>query len=367
MKVLLPWSMRRGISARSISSKASANRKLGFEKVRTRIAFEGRADTVPDRDAEMNTRAWIDEEGEDNQYRILSTLNPAYLQSSDYISLSRSSHPTVAFLPRTRSVTLTFFKKDTVHQPFPLGTRGFLYYHAPRYLPPMAGGVRFRVTPRGHPDSFPDGHDLLHGALPWEISLPSIAAAVGHKEVLREQLLNEGLVTQTDLDTCRALTPNKKRLDYKLTLYSLGQPFPVAFNQGMYVWIAGQAEIKPWVYACMFADMRARFRPRTFPYTGSALAQFELSRLPEHAGSDTVVMRIVKMLTPPTCVLPDYDHAIPAPVEGELVWRPMGRARASRLQPWYCDVAADPSASAAALRMLVENSRVQNQALRRTG
>jgi hypothetical protein len=65
-------------------------------------------------------------------------------------------------------------------------------------------------------------------------------------------------------------------------------------------------------------------------------------------------MRIVKMLTAPTCVLPDYDNTIPAPVEGELVRRPMGKARSSRLQPWYCDVVAEQSDSAAALRMLVE-------------
>ncbi|KAF8198378.1 hypothetical protein K438DRAFT_1759744 [Mycena galopus ATCC 62051] len=324
------------------------------EKVRTRIVVEN-VPRVHDNDgAEMNTRGWLGEDDQANARRMLTTLSPRYLTAADYTILSNRPHPAIAFIPRTQSFPIRFFKTDTAYQPFPPGTRGFLYYYVPRHLPPMAGGLRFRITPRGHPASFEDGHDLLHEGLPWEISLVNIASAVGRKTVLRDQLLKEGLVTQADLDHCCAITPNKKRLDPKITLYRLAQPFPVAFHRGLYAWVVGEAEIKPWSYAFMFADNRAQYRPLVRPYTGSALAQFELSTLPEHAGRPVVVMRIVKMLTPPTCVVPGYDNAIPTPVEGELFLRPMGHARATRLQPWYCDLAAESSDSAAALRTLVE-------------
>jgi hypothetical protein len=136
----------------------------------------------------------------------------------------------------------------------------------------MAGGLRFRITPRGLPSSFPDGHDLLHEGLPWEVPLASIASAVGRKAVLRQQLLNEGLVTQADLDKCLALTPNKKRLDSKITLYRLGQPFPVAFHHGLHVWVVGGSEVKPWTYTYMFADNRAQYRPLVRPWTGASRA-----------------------------------------------------------------------------------------------
>ncbi|KAJ7764915.1 hypothetical protein B0H16DRAFT_1310562 [Mycena metata] len=305
----------------------------------------------------MNTRDWLNEDEEDNNYRILSTLNPTYLKSTDYTNLSHHLNPSISFLPRTSSFTVRFFQKDGKHQPFPPRTRGFFYYRSPQLgLPPLAGGLRFRLTSSGHPSSFSNGVDLLHEGLPWQISLGSVAAAVGPKAVLREHLLLEGLVTQADLDRCRAVSPNKKRFDHKITLFRLKQPFPVAFDRGLHAWIVGSGDAPAlrWTYAYMFADNRMSMRPLVRPYSGSALAQFELSTLPEHAGGTVVVFRIVNMLEPPSCVLDSYDNAIPMPVEGELVRRPMGHARASRLQPWFCDLAKEDSDSAAALRALVE-------------
>ncbi|KAF7328847.1 hypothetical protein MVEN_02514200 [Mycena venus] len=339
----------------SNSANTLAKRTPRFDQVRTRIVADHLTRLRDSESVEGRAQDWYGEEDVPNKERRLSTLNPAYLLTKDYTILSNLRHPCIAFIPKTSSFPVRFFKKDAAYQPFPPETRGFFYYYAPKHLPPMAGGLRFRITPRGHPASFPDGHDLLHEGLPWEISLVTIVSSVGRKSVLREQLLNEGLVTQADLDKCRTITPNKKRLDSKITLYRLEQPFPVSFHHGLHVWVVGDTKIKPWTYQYMFADTRAHFRPLVRPYTGSALAQFELSKLPEHiSNSNTVVMRIVKMLTAPTCTLPDYDNAIPAPVEGEFVCRPMGGARGARLRPWYCDVATDSSDSAAALRMLVE-------------
>jgi hypothetical protein len=52
--------------------------------------------------------------------------------------------------------------------------------------------------------------------------------------------------------------------------------------------------------------------------SGSALARFELSTLPEHSGDRIVVMRILKFVEPVTCIIQNYDGRIPFPREGEL-------------------------------------------------
>ncbi|KAJ7485137.1 hypothetical protein B0H11DRAFT_1806473 [Mycena galericulata] len=338
------WTILRSLSTRS-----------GVKRVRSRIVLD---DLPENEEHAMSTHDWLDADSQDPSFRILTTLNPAHFHHNDYISLSHWRWPTVSFVPRLpgSAFCLRFSKKDGESLRFPPFTRGFLYYYAPPHLPPMARGVRFRITPGSHTSTFPLGFDLLHDGLPWQIPLHTIACAVGDMAILRDQLLQEGLVTHADLDQCLAATPNKKRLDHRLTLFGLHQPFPVTFNRGQFALIVGKTAIKRWAYAYTFADNRIQYRPLVRPYTGSALAQFELSPLPEHAAAraTTLVLRITKFLEPPTCMLPGYDGYIPPPAEGALVCRPMGHSRAARLQPWHCDVAAEASESAKVLRMLIE-------------
>ena len=47
------------------------------------------------------------------------------------------------------------------------------------------------------------------------------------------------------------------------------------------------------------------------------MARFERSTLPEHKDTRTVVIRFLKIITPLTCVIPNYDEhtGIPRPVE----------------------------------------------------
>ncbi|KAF7361453.1 hypothetical protein MSAN_01178400 [Mycena sanguinolenta] len=251
--------------------------------------------------------------------------------------------------------------KAQIVSPFRRARLVFFYYHIPRDLPPMAGGLRFRITAHENPASFEDGHDLLHDGLPWQISLHAITTAVGPRAVLREQLLHERLIMQADLDHCRAMMQKKQRLDPNYMLYRLAQPFVIHFHRKLHAWVVGETEVKPWAHD-MFAEHRVQYTREhrshsIWPYTGSALAQFELSTLPEHAGSDTVVMRIVKILARPTCVVPGYDGSIPTPVEGELVHHTTNRAPIPRLQPWSRKLTPDSSKFTAALRMLVENTR----------
>ena len=52
------------------------------------------------------------------------------------------------------------------------------------------------------------------------------------------------------------------------------------------------------------------------------MARFERSTLPEHKGTRTVVLRLVKKITSVKCVVPHYDGWVAQPKEGELHWRP---------------------------------------------
>jgi hypothetical protein len=54
---------------------------------------------------------------------------------------------------------------------------------------------------------------------------------------------------------------------------------------------------------------------------GSALCCFERSNLPRHEGTRIAVIRIVKIISPVTCLYPNYNGPITLPVEGELVQR----------------------------------------------
>ena len=66
------------------------------------------------------------------------------------------------------------------------------------------------------------------------------------------------------------------------------------------------------------------------------MARFERSTLREHAGTRTVLLRFLKIITPVKCVVPLYDGYIAAPKEGELFQR--GHRRTWRQQVWSTDI-----------------------------
>jgi hypothetical protein len=143
--------------------------------------------------------------------RHLSTLNPVCLTSADYVDLSG----------RARSYGTSFWTAGGVHLRFPSQTRGFFYYvHGPPHAP-VAGEVRFRVTPKAEPASFEHGHDLLlpHLPVPWRIPLATIVHKKGTIYALMLKRIREygfdsdGLVSHVPV--------------YRTTpiLHSLGQPF----------------------------------------------------------------------------------------------------------------------------------------------
>jgi hypothetical protein len=76
---------------------------------------------------------------------------------------------------------------------------------------------------------------------------------------------------------------------------------------------------------------------------GSALARFERSTLPAHKGTRTVVLRILKIITPVKCVVSLYDGYIVSPEEGKLHRRSKYLRYAKTLDPpvWSFNIDLD--------------------------
>ncbi|KIM71680.1 hypothetical protein PILCRDRAFT_820866 [Piloderma croceum F 1598] len=219
----------------------------------------------------------------------------------------------------------SYYTGDRRH--FPEGTRGFLYYCQPNPGAPLvAGQIRFRLTPGNDPASFIQGSDLLMpNGLPWSIPLLMIAgekikdqgdSATG----IWQQLVDDGLVTPTLLETWGATMKASKLapIPSSRIIHSFGQLFHVDFDLNcFYFFLLTMNQLRRQRYYGLFTEYEDH--PIIRPYLGSALCCFERSILPQHNGTRTVVIRIVKMISPPICVYPDYNGCIPLPVEGELV------------------------------------------------
>ncbi|KAJ7031087.1 hypothetical protein C8F04DRAFT_909700, partial [Mycena alexandri] len=236
------------------------------------------------------------------------TLDPTRLRRKDYADLSRYKHYPVHLDEPRIYVQYFTLNKQTI--PFPPRTTGFFYYHRPRDIPFTGSGIRFRVTTPS-PSAFVNGLDLVRpdGQI-WEMPLRTIATTRRHP-VLRELLLRQGLVTEAELQHCAALCPSRGRGE-KIVLHHFGQTFPMRFDKATYIQVVCAGEL-------LATDVRIfheqRERRKLYPYAGSALVRFEL------AEPRSAVLRVVKMIEPPTPLIPNYDGHLPAPVEGELVLR----------------------------------------------
>jgi hypothetical protein len=73
-------------------------------------------------------------------------------------------------------------------------------------------------------------------------------------------------------------------------------------------------------------------------FVGTALARFERSTLPEHNGTRTILLRILKMITPAKCVIPLYDNRVHLPKEGELLHRRVFTKHKFHDQAWGVNI-----------------------------
>jgi len=225
-------------------------------------------------------------------------------------------------------------------QRFPEGTRGFLYYNEPKAgAPPAAGDLRFRVTPGNTPASFVQGSDLLRPTgLPWSTPLlamvekPESVHTNEQYQPILQLLLEDGFVTPTLLETCATMANSSRPQPVRGSriIHSFGQLFHITFEASEFRFFA--LSMNQLQYKCR----RIYYKNTKFlPYSGSALCCFERSNLPQHKGTRTVVIRIVKIISPVTCRYPDYDGRVPLPVEGRLLQHYLKR---KGLQPFSFNV-----------------------------
>ncbi|KAG6906722.1 hypothetical protein DXG01_012412 [Tephrocybe rancida] len=74
------------------------------------------------------------------------------------------------------------------------------------------------------------------------------------------------------------------------------------------------------------------------PYTGHLLLRFERSTLREHSKARILVVRVLKILEPVNVVIPDYDHYLAQPREGELLKSHAQGGRTLEVKPYTIDL-----------------------------
>jgi hypothetical protein len=226
--------------------------------------------------------------------------------------------------------------------PFPDHTQGFFYYHHDVTAVdqcPLASSVRFRCTPSQDPTTFSEGKDLIHpSGLPWQHSLQHIATM--QDSYFRDQLLRTGMVTSDQVTRIRRIF--ERNVLSSFVIYRPDQLFSLKFHHiSLSLHAVVGDKLLPFRVVGPFRDNRLSPTKGSIygsPYhgtlpthrevkshlffrchAGSALVRFELSKLPRHSKSATIVLRIVKLIDPPECTIPDYDGYLSPPIEGELV------------------------------------------------
>ena len=229
-------------------------------------------------------------------------------------------------------------------------TDAFLYYTTPSERPRIAGELRLRITSSDDPASFASGADLLRvDGQPWSRPLFTISK---YYSPLYAKLREDRLVPD-DLDSILSAFP-AKRLIYSrsIALYTLNDTFIIDLsNQFLVFSVITEQGMETVYFWKQFMDRRDSCggAPYTGAYAnlcsqidgsdssiGSVLARFERSTLPEHAGTRTVVLRFLKIITPVKCVIPLYDGYIRWPKEGELYQR--GHRKIFRPQVWSANI-----------------------------
>jgi hypothetical protein len=169
--------------------------------------------------------------------RDTSTLNPARLIPADAVDLSAR----VVYSRYYNRLALEYITRGEKRIPFPGGAHGFLYFAPGPTHAPLAGEVRFRITPGANPAHFAEGQDLLlpNGLVPWAI--PLVVIFSGSKgiyshlyEVLThgDQALGAELVAALHHQSIRFLRRGTP------VIHSMGQPFAHDLSNGsMQIWV----------------------------------------------------------------------------------------------------------------------------------
>jgi hypothetical protein len=212
-------------------------------------------------------------------------------------------------------------------------------------------------------EGFADGADLLRpDGRPWELPLYNAIQTAGYAPLVR-QLLNERLLDADLLDTLDQLPRINVRVPSGV-LYTLSDPFTLSLGQAKMLTVVTEQH-----------SVNFRFRPLIdsrlgrLPFTGmfflsnnsqrilyllcfipgTILARFEKSELPEHAHKRAVVIRVLDILSPIQCCIPDYDFYVQLPDSGQLIAK---RKRSSGYHPWSIDISEGSTTAAKCLGLL---------------
>ena len=80
-----------------------------------------------------------------------------------------------------------------------------------------------------------------------------------------------------------------------------------------------------------------------------------MSDLPEHMRKRVVVIRVLEVLSPTNCVVPDYDFNVQMPEAGQLIAKRKLSGRYGNYHPWSIDISEGTSV-AKCLELLLPES-----------
>ncbi|KAI0351007.1 hypothetical protein OH77DRAFT_1430207 [Trametes cingulata] len=320
-------------------------------------------------------------QGRRPERRTLSTLHPARLRPSDFIDIAGMRNYAQIMVPPAETGQLpagtewfnymrVWTLRDSWHDNcFPSNARGFLYYHRASNAPPLSGAIRLRVTEEPDPALFPHGKDLLRDdGTVWSVPLLRMVRWHNYAPAL-PLLLRDGLVSAEELKHAAAMAAVHLHLRQ---VHAFGQPFSILFGGQPRLLFIGWDTVQP--------ALPSRTCLGTLPISlnhgpgpkghsakaflsGSLVASYEKSTLPEHAGHRVVVCRVhrivdpVKILPGAPLYLQDQEFLLPRP--GELLqFLPSGK-RIKKSDTWSMNVdkrlASGSSVLAKGLSLLYDN------------
>ncbi|GLB38719.1 hypothetical protein LshimejAT787_0505840 [Lyophyllum shimeji] len=249
----------------------------------------------------------------------LKTLHPGRLHSSDFVDVSNLTLSRILVDDDRAFVCYGAYRISGVvdYVPFPPNARGFLYYHHDPELPPTSGEIRLRLTPDNDVAGFERGKDLvgLNGS-PWAMGLVTLTQP--SYEPFTRRLVEDGLFDPALMQKLVERWKGKRVLHpHDRVVHYLEQPFTAQLPRGLSIRIVTPDGIGIARHEDVFRDRRAHVN--AVPYSGRVLLRLERSRLPEHTGTRSVVIRVLKILEPIEVVIPGYDMRLPVPKEGDLI------------------------------------------------
>jgi hypothetical protein len=155
--------------------------------------------------------------------RRLQHLRPDLLVAHDFVDLSDKDSVRIAIDDGSEDDVMRFtYGGEGGNVPFPVGSRGFWYFH-PGTGGSAAAHLRFRITDAADPAAFEAGHDLLlPSGLPWRQNVVPLVRGEDSRALVA-LLVREGLVPADDIAGWQALS--KLRLSKTSDVLAPGVPF----------------------------------------------------------------------------------------------------------------------------------------------